>query len=157
VGEFDGKPFQDVARGDLGLETIEGAPPAPPAVDEDPALQALFTRVGAALGEQVSAVRTSRRLAESPSCLTRSDDELSEQMRRVLAAAGRGDLPSGKPVLELNATHPLVQRLEGLPDEEFGELSQLLYDQARLTEQGQLDNPGEYARRLNRLLLKLLK
>jgi molecular chaperone HtpG len=50
-----------------------------------------------------------------------------------------------------------VRRLEGLPDEEFGELSRLLYDQAQLTEQGHVANPGEYAQRLNRLLLKLLK
>jgi molecular chaperone HtpG len=81
---------------------------------------------------------------------------MSEQMRRVLAAAGRGDLPPAKPELELNMTHPLVQRLAGLDGEEFGELAQLLFDQAQLTEQGQLANPGEYARRLNSLLLKLL-
>ena len=78
-------------------------------------------------------------------------------MRRLLAATGRTDLPEGKPRLELNPSHPLVRRLEGLPDEEFSELARLLYDQAQLTEQGHVANPGEYAQRLNRLLLKLLK
>jgi molecular chaperone HtpG len=82
---------------------------------------------------------------------------MSESMRRILAAAGRGDAPPSKPQLELNMAHPLVQRLAGLTGEDFSELSQLLYDQAQLTEQGHIDNPGEYARRLNSLLLKLLK
>jgi molecular chaperone HtpG len=82
---------------------------------------------------------------------------MSESMRRILAAAGRGDMPPSKPQLELNMGHPLVQRLAGIEGDDFRELSQLLYDQAQLTEQGHVDNPGEYARRLNSLLLKLLQ
>ena len=78
-------------------------------------------------------------------------------MRRVLAAAGRGEMPASKPQLELNLAHPLVKRLAGLEEPDFSELSQLLYDQAQLTEQGQLANPGEFSRRLNSLLLKLLQ
>ncbi|MGC4029560.1 MAG: molecular chaperone HtpG [Steroidobacteraceae bacterium] len=155
MGEFDGKGFQDVARGDLDLSKLGGD--APKADADDPAHKELFERVGKALESQVSAVRASHRLTESPACLARSEDDLGEQMRRMLAAAGRSDLPDAKPVLELNATHPLVQRLAGLEEGEFGELARLLYDQARLTEQGQIDNPGDYARRLNRLLLKLLQ
>ncbi len=155
MGEFEGRGFQDVARGDLDLSKLGGE--AAKAEADDPAHEALFGRVGKALEGQVSAVRASHRLTESPACLARSEDDLGEQMRRMLAAAGRSDLPEVKPVLELNATHPLVQRLSGLEDAEFGELARLLYDQARLTEQGQIDNPGDYARRLNRLLLKLLQ
>jgi molecular chaperone HtpG len=82
---------------------------------------------------------------------------MSESMRRILAAAGRNELPPVKPHLELNLAHPLVQRLESLEGADFSELAQLLYDQAQLTEQGQLANPGDFARRLNSLLLKLLK
>jgi molecular chaperone HtpG len=77
-------------------------------------------------------------------------------MRRVLAAAGQSALPESRPQLELNLSHPLVKRLAGLEDGDFSELAQVLYDQAQLTEQGQLANPGEFARRLNSLLLKLL-
>jgi molecular chaperone HtpG len=101
-------------------------------------------------------VKASQRLAESPACLTRGEDGLSESMRRVLAAAGRAELPESKPELELNLAHPLVKRLAGLEGADFSELAQVLYDQAQLTEQGQLANPGEFARRLNSLLLKLL-
>ncbi len=130
------------------------ARPAPAA--DDPANKDLFEGVAKALGDAVAGVKASRRLTESPACLSRSEDEMSEQMRRVLAASGRGDLPPAKPELELNMGHPLVQRLAGLKGEDFSELARLLFDQAQLTEQGQLANPGEYARRLNSLLLKLL-
>ncbi len=153
--EFEGKSFQDAARGDLDLSKLEGGAEAAPAAD-DPAHKDLLEGVAKALGDSVAGVKASRRLTESPACLTRSEDEMSEQMRRVLAASGRGDLPPAKPELELNMDHPLVQRLAGLQGEDFSELARLLYDQAQLTEQGQLANPGEYARRLNSLLLKLL-
>jgi molecular chaperone HtpG len=151
--EFEGKSFQDAARGDLDLTGL-GAKDAEAAktAEDDP----LLKRVSAALGDAVAEVRASARLTESPSCLTRPADGMSESMRRILAAAGRDEMPASKPILELNMTHPLVQRLAGLDGEDFSELSQLLYDQGQLTEQGQLANPGDYARRLNRLLLKLL-
>lgn len=155
--EFDGKHFQDAARGDLGLSKLEGEDkPETEQKDDEPATKALFERVKTELGDAVSAVKASQRLAESPSCLTRGADDLNESMRRMLAAAGR-DLPHAKPELELNLAHPLVKRLEGLEGEDFGELARLLYDQAQLTEQGQVANPGEYLRRLNSLLVKLLQ
>ena len=157
--EFEGKGFQDAARGDLDLSKLGGdaAAAGPAAEPDDKSHQALFDRIAKALGDAVAGVKASQRLTESPACLTRADDEMSESMRRILAAAGRGDVPAVKPQLELNLAHPLVQRLEGLEGEDFSELSHLLYDQAQLTEQGQLANPGEYARRLNSLLLKLLR
>jgi molecular chaperone HtpG len=155
--EFEGRSFQDAARGDLDLTGLgtdaakDAADPARSAENEP-----LLKRVAAALGDTVAEVRASARLTESPSCLTRPADAMSESMRRILAAAGRDEMPASKPILELNMTHPLVQRLAGLEGEDFSELSQLLYDQGQLTEQGQLANPGDYARRLNKLLLKLL-
>jgi molecular chaperone HtpG len=157
--EFEGKGFQDAAKGDLDLSRLggDGDQAAEPAEGDDKAHAALFERVSKALGDVVAGVKASRRLAESPSCLTREDDGMSESMRRILAAAGRSEMPPVKPQLELNLAHPLVQRLEGLDGADFGELAQLLYDQAQLTEQGQLANPGDFARRLNSLLLKLLK
>jgi molecular chaperone HtpG len=154
--EFEGKGFQDAARGELDLSKLEGGGAPEQGKAEQSAHAALFERVQKELGDAVAAVKASQRLAESPSCLTRGADDMSEAMRRMLAAAGR-DLPPAKPELELNVSHPLVQSLQGLEGEEFGELARLLYDQAVLTEQGQVANPGEYLRRLNSLLVKLLR
>jgi molecular chaperone HtpG len=155
--EFEGKSFQDAARGDLDVSKLGDAPPGAETAPADGEHEELFKRMAEALGDAVAGVKVSQRLAESPACLTRSDDDMSESMRRILAAAGRGDMPPSKPQLELNMGHPLVQRLASLEGDEFKELAQLLYDQAQLTEQGHVDNPGEYARRLNSLLLKLLR
>ena len=155
--EFEGKVFQDAASGDLDLAGLpEAEKPADSAAPDEATSNALLERVGKVLGDAVAGVKASQRLAESPACLTRGEDGLSESMRRVLAAAGRSELPESKPQLELNLSHPLVKRLAGLDDADFSELAQVLYDQAQLTEQGQLANPGEFARRLNSLLLKLL-
>ncbi len=76
-------------------------------------------------------------------------------MRRILAGAGQ-KLPQGKPVLEVNVGHPLIARLETLEaGKDFDELAQLLYDQAALAESGEVANPGDFVRRLNRVLLQL--
>ena len=153
--EFEGKPLQDASRGDLGLEDLADGGDAPKPAEATPEQQALFERMKTVLGDSVSGVQASDRLTESPACLTRDEHDLSEQMRRMLAAAGRGDLPPGKARLELNLSHPLLALLPTLGDDDFAALTRLLWDQARLTEQGQLDNPGEFVRRLNQLLVKL--
>jgi molecular chaperone HtpG len=153
--EFDGKQLQDASRGDLGLDELADAPPKAEAKDATPEQQALFERMAAVLGDSIEQVRASDRLTESPACLTRDDNDLSEQMRRMLAAAGRGDLPAGKASLEVNLSHPLLALLPKLGDDDFAALTRLLFDQSRLTEQGQLENPGEFVRRLNHLLVKL--
>ena len=156
LGEFDGKRFQDAARGELDLSKIEGADAAaaPAAVEGE---EALIGRLKGVLGDSVSDVRASRRLTESAACLVRSEHELSEAMRRMLASTGRDDMPASKPALEINAAHPLLRRLAGLPEgDEADDLARLVLDQAQLGDQGQLANPGEYLQRLNRLLTRTL-
>jgi molecular chaperone HtpG len=155
VETFEGKRFKDAARGDLELGALASETDKH---DADAALKdskGLLKRVKDALGERVLEVRTSTRLTDSPSCLVLGEHDLRTTMRRVLAAAGQ-KAPDSKPVLELNVTHPIVKYLDGEKDaEQFGQLAELLYDQAALAEGGQLANPAEYVQRLNRLLIRL--
>ncbi|MGD9597085.1 MAG: molecular chaperone HtpG [Steroidobacteraceae bacterium] len=151
---YEGKHFQDATRGDLDLGAIDAGETArhDAAVRES---KPLLKRIKDALGERVTEVRVSRRLAETPACLVLGEHEAGAQMRRILAGAGQ-KVPQGKPVLEVNVGHPLVQRLDGLAaGEPFDELAQLLYDQAVLAEAGEVANPGDFVRRLNRVLLQL--
>ncbi len=155
LGEFSGKRFKDASRGELELGALADA------ADQqrgDAALKeskALLKRCKDALGERVREVRPSSRLADSPACLVRDEAEMSESMRRVMQAHGQ-QAPPAVPTLELNVTHPLVSYLDGLPKgESFDELARLLYDQARLNDSGQLEQPAEFTRRLNGLLLRL--
>jgi molecular chaperone HtpG len=155
VEGFEGKSFKDAARGDLELGALAPEAEKSKAEEQLKEHQELLKRVKAALGERVTEVRVASRLTDSPSCLVMGERDLGSAMRRILEAQGQ-KLPDTKPVLELNVEHPIVGHLEALTDEaSFNELAQLLYDQAALSEGGQLVNPADYVRRLNRLLVRL--
>jgi len=155
IAEFEGKRFKDAARGDLELGTLESEADRKRRDEELKESKSLLKRVKDAVGDRVLEVRVSTRLAESPACLVLGEHDLGAGMRRILTAAGQ-TVPESKPVLELNVGHPLVKHLDGLADaERFRELSLVLYDQAQLAEGGQLGNPAEFVRRLNRLLVEL--
>jgi len=152
---FDGKRFKDATRGDLELGGLASDAERKQHDAELKESKGLLKRIKDALGERVTEVRVSERLAESPACLVLGEHDLSEQMRRLLAADGQ-QAPAARPLLEVNVTHPLVKYLDGVANGgEFAELAQLLFDQAALAEGAALANPPEYVQRLNRLLVRL--
>ena len=151
--EFDGKPLQSVARGDLDLGPLKGdeAPAAPTPDDEQPLLE----RIRAALKDRASGVRTTGRLVDSPACLVADEHGIGTNLERILKAAGQ-QVPGSKPILEINPAHPVVRRLKAETDEaRFADWSQILFDQATLAEGGQLEDPAAFVKRLNELLLTL--
>jgi molecular chaperone HtpG len=151
--EFDGKRLHDVTRGELALGTL--LTDADQKVHEADLKESknLLRRVKEALVERVSEVRVSSRLTDSPACLVLGEHDLSRQMQKLLEASGQKP-PPGKPALELNVQHALVKHLDGLHDaEQFRELALVLFDQALLADGARLDEPAEFVRRLNRLLL----
>ncbi|MFL1452823.1 molecular chaperone HtpG [Marinobacter sp. GN3S48] len=155
LNEYDGKQFQDVARGDLDLgevETEEDKKHKEEAAEEH---KDLLERIKKALDDRVQDVRVTNRLTDSPACLVVGDFDMGAQMKKIMEAAGQ-KVPDSKPIFEINVDHPLVQRLENEKgDERFGELSAVLLDQATLASGEQLADPGAYVTRLNRLLLEL--
>ena len=152
--EFDGKPLRNVARGELDFAAIQS--------DEEKQTQEtlskehteLVERVKQALTDRVSDVRVTARLADSPACLVLGEHDMGAQMRRILEAAGQ-KTPASKPILEVNPTHPLLQRIEKTTEEgDFNDLSMLLFEQATLADGGHLAEPAAFVQRLNRLLMK---
>ena len=146
---FDGKPLQSAADGDLDLDALGPADDAPPPVadtDWAPTVSALQ----AALKETVESVRLSERLTESPACLVAGKEAMSGTLERLLKSAGQ-DVPDNKRVLEINPRHPLLARVRD--SEHIDDWARLLYDQALLAEGGQLEQPAQFVQRLNRLLL----
>ena len=155
IESYEGKRFKDATRGDLELGGLASDADRKQHDEELKESKGLLKRIKDALGERVSEARISGRLRESPAVLVLGEHDLSEPMRRILAAAGQ-KVPESKPVLEVNVAHPLVQYLAGRTDTgEFSELAQLLYDQAALAEGAPLANAPEYVQRLNRLLVRL--
>ena len=156
VREFEGKRFKDVARGDLELGTLEGEADKAAAEEAVKENKKLLKRIKDALDERVSEVKISSRLADSPACLVLDEGDMGAQMRRILAASGQA-VPDAKPAIEINVGHPLIKRLDATTaEDEFSELALLVYDQAKLAESGAVANPGEFVRRLNKLLGQLM-
>ncbi|HYM26942.1 MAG TPA: molecular chaperone HtpG [Steroidobacteraceae bacterium] len=152
---FEGKRFKDATRGDLELGTLASAADRTQYDAELKESKGLLKRIKDALGERVTEVRVSERLRESPACLVLGENDLTEQMRRILAAAGQ-KAPDAHPVFEINVGHPLVRYLDAVSNPaQFTEFAQLLFDQAALAEGTPLANAPEYVQRLNRLLVRL--
>tara|TARA_B100000767_G_scaffold270158_1_gene293278 strand:+ start:2689 stop:4641 length:1953 start_codon:yes stop_codon:yes gene_type:complete len=153
--DFDGKPLQDVAKGELDLGQLDNEDDKKEQEEITEQNKDLVERVNTVLSDYVESVRVTNRLTESPACLVVGDHDMGAQMRRIMEAAGQ-DLPPTKPILELNPAHPLVLKLNDESDEDrFAELGRLLFDQAALAAGDSLDDPASFVARLNKLLLEL--
>jgi molecular chaperone HtpG len=148
---FEGKAFQDVARADLSLP--DGGEVTQSALNEEH--KALLKKIRKSLRDRVESVSVSQRLRDSAACVVTGEQDMTPQIRRMLEAAGQA-IPESKPVLEINVSHPLIERLDRESDDtRFTELSNIVLDHALLAEGGRLENPGDYVKRINRLLLDL--
>jgi len=153
--EFDGKSFVDVARGDLDLGKLDSEEEKQAKEEAAKAKQGLVERIQNVLKDEVSEVRVSHRLTDSPAILAIGQGDLGLQMRQILEASGQ-KLPESKPVFEFNPSHPLIEKLDAEADgERFGDLAKVLFDQAALAAGDSLKDPAGYVRRLNKLLLEL--
>jgi molecular chaperone HtpG len=153
--EFDGKSLVSAAKGDLDLGGIESEDERKSQEETEKAAEGLVGRIKTALGERVNDVRVSHRLTSSPACIVLGEHDMALYMQQLLKQAGH-EVPSTKPVLEINPGHPMLARLESEGDEtRFGEWSALLLDQAILAEGGQLEDPAGFVVRLNQLMLAL--
>ena len=152
--EYEGKKLRNIAKGELGVgELGESAEEKTKQEETARAAAGLIEKLKAALGERVGDVRVSQRLTDSPSCLVLSEYDMALHMQRLLKAAGH-EVPAGKPTLEINPAHPLLQRFDAEPDAARREdLAVLLFEQAQLAEGAQLDDPAAFVRRMNALLL----
>jgi molecular chaperone HtpG len=155
--EFDGKPFKSVAKGDIDLSAIgkneSDESDTEETTDEDALDADLLKKVTESLGDKVSEVRSSQRLTDSASCLVLGDQEMALHLQRLLEQAGQ-EVPDSRPVLELNPTHPLVEKLQAEQDEaQFEDLSLVLFEQALLSEGASLADPAGFVRRVNKLML----
>ena len=152
LGEFEGQEFRDVKRGELELPAKDDEAPESP-TPETGEQGAFIARLKQQLGDQVQDVRATNRLSESAACLVLGEHEMGAQMRKLMQATGQA-VPEAKPILEISPAHPLLKRLAAEADEtRFGDLAQLVVDQANLAEGGQLTDPGAFVQRLNRILL----
>jgi molecular chaperone HtpG len=148
--EFGGTPLQSVAKGavDLGKLQDEGEKKA--AEEAAETFKPLLARLKDVLKDKAEDVRVTTRLVDSPACLVVQDHGMSTQLARLLKQAGQA-APEIKPVLEVNAEHALVRKLDG--SDHFDDLAHILFDQALLAEGGLPADPAAYVKRVNALLV----
>ena len=150
LNEFDDTPLQSVAKGAVDLGTLQDEAEKKAAEDAAEVFKPTLAKLKEALKEKAEDVRVTTRLVDSPACLVVQDHGMSTQLARMLKQAGQ-QAPDVKPVLEVNADHPLVKKLDG--SVHFHDLAHILFDQALLAEGGMPDDPAAYVKRVNALLV----
>ena len=151
--EYDAKFFQSVSKKDEALEKLADEGDSEAQKEADKALEPFVERVKTLLGERVKEVRLTHRLTDTPAVVSTDGDEMTTQMAKLFAAAGQ-QVPEVKYIFELNPEHPLVQRAaEQQEDDRFAQWIDLLLDQALLAERGTLEDPNQFIKRVNALLL----
>jgi molecular chaperone HtpG len=147
--EFEGTPLQSVAKGAVDLGKLQDEAEKKAAEEAAETFKPVLDKLKEALKNKAQDVRVTTRLVDSPACLVVSDAGMSMQLARMLKQAGQ-KVPETKPVLEVNAEHPLVKKLDG--SAHFDDLAHILFDQALLAEGGLPDDPAAYVKRVNALL-----
>jgi len=147
--EVEGKSLQSVAKGSVDLGKLQDEAEKKQAEEVATAFQPVLDRLKEALKDRAKDVRATSRLVDSPACLVVEEGDISGHLARLLKQSGQS-APKTNPVLEVNAEHALVKRLEN--SAQFDELANILFDQAVLAEGGQLEDPAAYVRRVTALL-----
>ena len=150
LGEFDGKKLRSATQGVADLAQIEmPAGDAPAAIEAEPLIAALK----AALGGDVSDVRTTDRLVDSAVVLAAGGYGPDLQMQRLMRRAGRAGF-SMPPVLEINPRHLLVASLAAqvAAGQDVAEAAGLLLDLARVQDGEAPRDPAAFARRIEAAL-----
>ena len=150
VHDFEGTPLQSVAKGAVDLGKLQDEAEKKAAEEAAETFKPLLAKLKEALKDKAEDVRVTTRLVDSPACLVVNDHGMSTQMARMLKQAGQS-APDIKPVLEVNAEHALVKKLEG--SVHFDDLAHILFDQALLAEGGMPADPAAYVKRVNALLV----
>lgn len=155
--EFDEKQFQSVARGALDLGDLEDEESKKAQEEAEKEVEGVLERVKTSLGDKIEDVKFTHRLTDSPACIVADENGMTTQMIKLMQSAGQ-PVPEAKYHFELNPEHQLVKMLADVQDEnQFKQWTEVLYDQAALSEQGSLKDPASFVQNLNKLLMDLAK
>ena len=149
--EFDGKKLQSVAKGDLDkLDTEKDKKATEKAAKDN---KDVIEKMEKVLTDKVEKIKISSRLTDSAACIVLNDQDMALYMQQLMKQAGQS-VPSSKPTLEINIDHAIFKKLQKESnDEKFSDWASLIFDQALLSEGGQLEDPSGFVKRINKLML----
>ena len=151
--EFDGKKLKSVSQGSLDLGKLDDEETKKEKKEKEKTFDSLLTNIQTALGEAVKEVRLTHRLTDSPACVVYDDADMSGTMQRLMQSAGQ-QVERTAPILELNPDHALVVKVNADSDEQRVERwARVLFNQALLSEGEQLENPADFVKEMNKLLV----
>ena len=157
LSEFDSKKLQSVNKGELDLGDIQDEGEKKKDKESNKAHDELVKRIKDILDEKVKEVRVTSRLTTSPACLVSDDNDMGRHLEQILKASGQ-NIPGSKPILEINPDHPIIKKIDGEKDNDlFTDWSHILFDQALLSEGGQLADPVNFVNKLNSMIVSMAK
>ena len=157
LSEFDGKKLQSVNKGELDLGDIQDEKEKKKSEKKSKAHIDLVKHIKEVLDEKVKEVRITSRLTTSPACLVSDDNDMGRHLEQILKASGQ-NIPGSKPILEINADHPIIKKIGTEKDKDlFSDWSHILFDQALLSEGGQLADPVRFVNKLNSMIVSMTK
>ena len=157
LSEFDGKKLQSVNKGELDLGDIQDEKEKKKSEKKSKAHNDLVKHIKEVLDEKVKEVRVTSRLTTSPACLVSDENDMGRHLEQILKASGQS-IPGAKPILEINPDHPIIQKIIAEKDDDlFSDWSHILFDQALLSEGGQLSDPGNFVNKLNSMIVSMTK
>jgi molecular chaperone HtpG len=155
---FQGKQLQSAARGDIKLGSEEEQKKENEAIEaKEKEYADLLSRLRAELQAEIKEVRLSSRLTSSAVCLVGDEHDMSPRVLRMLEQLGQSAPPT-KRILELNPSHPLVEKLQSVfktndKDPRIPRYAALLLGQAHLAESGELPDPAGFSKLVGELML----
>ena len=157
LSEFDSKKLQSVNKGELDLGDIQDEDEKKKDKESNKAHDELVKRIKDILDEKVKEVRVTSRLTTSPACLVSDDNDMGRHLEQILKASGQ-NIPGSKPILEINPDHPIIKKIDDEKDNDlFTDWSHILFDQALLSEGGQLADPVNFVNKLNAMIVSMAK
>jgi molecular chaperone HtpG len=150
--EYEGKKLVDASKDELDVNETEEEREETKAKEEE--LKPLTERFQDVLQNEISEVRFSKRLADSPACLVVPEGGLASHIERMLRAQNQ-DVPDQKRILELNPNHPLIEALNKMSSSDAGKVNEwveMIYDHALLAEGSPIKSPARFAQRLTGLM-----
>ena len=164
VGKYSEKDFQSITKGGADLDKIKTGKKDTKEKDKknNKSIDKLVASIKVALGDEVKEVKASERLTDSAVCLVAGEGDMDMHLEKLLKQHQQIDKTSQK-VLEINPSHPLINDLLKILDNEkeknlfFDDASWLLLDQAKIMEGQPVSDPNKFARRMNALMQRGIK
>lgn len=148
VPKYDEKDLKSVKRSGAADDFSEEKD-----TENEKELKSVVKKLKKVLGDNIKDVKVSNRLSDSPSCIVADENDPTAQMQEIMRSMGQADMPSVKPILEINPNHVIVKKLKDMTKKKsFDDVAFLLYEQALIQEGVKLEDPSGFVERLNKVI-----